>query len=342
MAVILNDSELERLLGTVIVDGVRESIRPNSYILRLGSEGEFLNAGKEFSLGKGKKGIRIPPTESVALTALETVDFRSETVAQVYPGCALHGLISPTTDLSREGLVAATTQIDAGYCGTLNWTITNATNQERRFLHEERLFRLTILKLEEGEVPLRPYEGDYQKKTGYVRSLRKGAPAGMRESEWEDASVQGGPEALLDSLLKSGYPWHALARRLKSIDEQFEVVSEEYARIDDKLGKLSADVDGIRRTQSEVMNALPLTVTKALEDQATALQNRWMLISGSAVVALVGLVLTVTGNDRAFGFVKTHGALLGMLMIIVAAATIIAIVGRKKSPPDAQRRNDKG
>lgn len=47
MAKVLNDIELTRLLGTAIVDGDESSIRPNSYILRLGAQGEFLNTGKE-------------------------------------------------------------------------------------------------------------------------------------------------------------------------------------------------------------------------------------------------------------------------------------------------------
>src|SRR6266516_522315 len=86
----------------------------------------------------------------------------------------------------------------------------NSSNEERRFLYGERLYRLAILKLEAGEVPVKFYEGDYQGQTGYVRSQRKGAPVGMRESEWADSTVEGGPEALLDNLMKSGYPWHVL------------------------------------------------------------------------------------------------------------------------------------
>ena len=57
MATILNDTELKKLIGNIIIDGDPTSIRPNSYILRLGNEGEFLNAGKVFTLGKSKKGI---------------------------------------------------------------------------------------------------------------------------------------------------------------------------------------------------------------------------------------------------------------------------------------------
>jgi len=50
VATILNDVEIKRLIGTVIVDGDPLCIRPNAYVLRLGSKGEFLNTGKEFEL----------------------------------------------------------------------------------------------------------------------------------------------------------------------------------------------------------------------------------------------------------------------------------------------------
>ena len=69
MPKVLNDAELLRLLGTVIVDGDPGCIRPNAYVLRLGSTGEFLNTGKEFDLSKEKKGLRIQPGHAVGVTA---------------------------------------------------------------------------------------------------------------------------------------------------------------------------------------------------------------------------------------------------------------------------------
>ena len=80
MAELLNDVEIRRILGTVIQDGVEDSVRPNSYVLRLGSAGEFITTGKEFDLGREpnkKKGIKVSPGQFVALTALETIDFTS-------------------------------------------------------------------------------------------------------------------------------------------------------------------------------------------------------------------------------------------------------------------------
>ena len=219
MATILNDKELEKLFGTVIKDADKSCVRPNSYILRLGANGAFINTGKEFEL-KENNGIRLAPAHAVGITALETIDFSQDTVNKIFPECDLHGFLSPTTDLSREGLIAPSTQIDAGYKGTLNWTITNPSGKTAEFVYGERLFRMTIVRLEKGERPELPYQGDYQEKQGYVPSRRRGAPKGMKESDWESAGVDGGPEEKLEELINSGYPWDILGTGLKTVTNE--------------------------------------------------------------------------------------------------------------------------
>lgn len=314
MATVLNDVEIAKLIGTVIHDGDSKSIRPNAYVLRLGGSGEFINTGKAFTLGEAKKGIRVQPGHSVAVTALETVDFRREAVQKIYPDADLHALISPTTDLSREGIVAPTTQVDAGYHGTFNWTLTNTASVERRFLYRERLFRLTILRLDPGERPERPYVGHYQGRTGYVPSQRRGAPVGMRDEEWEDAQGTGSPEDLLDSLLKSGFPWHVLGQRLKLIDQQFKSVTQEYADIREAIDRLTTDVYAIRDRQGE----MPATVRSVLREEAGALQHRWLIGSGSLLVGAVGLVLGLTSNPTLLAFVRQNGGLIGVALLALS------------------------
>ena len=319
MADLLNDVEIRRLLDTVIVDGDADSIRPNSYVLRLGAEGEFISTGKPFEIGSSrKKGIRVQPGHSVGVTALETIDFRTEAVHKIYPDHDLHGIISPTTDLSREGIVAPTTQVDAGYHGTLNWTLTNTSSEERRFLHRERLFRLTIFKLADGERPETSYAGDYQSRTGYVRSQRRGAPVGMKESEWEDAQTKGSPEDILDNLLKAGYPWHSLGQRLKLIDTQFKSVTEEYANIRESIDNLGSDVYRINDRQGKMSD----TVRQILREESSALQNRWLLGAGSLLVAVVGLGLTTASNANALAFLERHGVLVGLGLIVLAVGIL--------------------
>ncbi len=317
MATILNDEEIKKLIGKVIIDGDQSSIRPNAYILRLGCTGEFLNVGKEFTLGKSKKGIQIPPGHSAALTALEGIDFSRETVHQLYPDNDLHGFISPTTDLAREGIVAMTAQVDAGYKGTLNWTVSNTSNEERRFIYGERLFRLTIFKLGKGETPSNPYQGDYQGQTGYVRSRRKGPPVGMRSDEWETPIVEGSPEMLLDNLMKSGYPWHALGQRLKIIDQEFKAVTEEYGQIHDSISKLNREMEDLTQQSQKNASSLPATIRSVLHEEAGVLQNRWLIATAAMLVGFVGLALSFASNATAFNFLKNNGAWIGLVLVIV-------------------------
>ena len=216
MATILNDTELKKLIGTVIKGGDQSCVRPNSYILRLGSDGTFINTEKEFKIND-KKGIRLVAGHSVGITALETIDFSQDTVKKIFSECDLHGFISPTTDLSREGINAASTQIDAGYKGTLNWTLANTSGKVAEFVHGEKLFRLTIIRLEKGERPEFPYKGDYQDKKGYVSSKRSSAPRGMKKSDWVEAFKDDGPEGKLEELINLGYPWNILGTRLKEL-----------------------------------------------------------------------------------------------------------------------------
>lgn len=325
MATILNDTEIKRLLGKVIVDGDPSCIRPNSYVLRLGAVGEFLNTNKEFEIGHKKKGLRIQPGHSVGVTSLETLDFRRETVHAFYPGNDLYAILSPTTDLSREGLVAPTTQVDAGFNGTLNWTITNTSSEERKFVHGERIYRITMFRLEKGETPEHLYTGSYQSQMGYVRSKRTGAPIGMKDAEWEDAFAKGGPEDLLDNLIRSGYPWHILGSRLKEIDQQFKTVTEEYADVHDSINELSEHINAIREKQNDISE----TVRKVLRDETGSLQNRWLIGAGSLLLGFLGMGLTAATSTMVLDFIKANGSIIGSAFIFAAIVTLI-ILSRQK------------
>ncbi|MBI4777772.1 hypothetical protein HY792_02470 [Candidatus Desantisbacteria bacterium] len=293
--------------------------------MRIGSVGEFLNTGKEFDIGKEKKGIRIQPSHLVGITAYKTLDFRREVVHGIFPGHDLHGIVSPTTNLSREGIIAPTTQVDAGYHGTLNWTLTNASSTERHFIHKECIYRLMIFKLEEEESPEYLYSGDYQSQIGYVRSRRADAPVGMKKTEWEDAFVEGGPEDMLEHLISCGYPWHILGSRLKEIDQQFKSVTEEYSDIYNAISNLSGQVEQIRERQSDT----PETVRKVLREEASSLQNRWLIGVGSLFLGFLGIGLSVSANTTIWNFLKQYDISIGIMSIAVAAV-VLALISRQK------------
>lgn len=336
MAELLNDQELRQILGTVIQDGDESSVRPNSYVLRLGGAGEFLTTGKEFALGakpENKKGIKVSPGQSVALTAFELIDFTRETVEKHFPNCDLHALISPTTDLQREGVVAPTTQIDAGYKGTLNWTLSNSSSEERRFVYKERLFRLAIFKLAKGERPDVLYGGAYQGKTGYVRSERSGAPVGIRATDWVDSTTKEGPDALLDRVIQSGFPWNALGTRLKTIDDQFKSVTNEYAEIHESMGQMGKELDEIRKDVESIhaaQDGISGQVRQVVREEVPAMQDRWILLMGSGLLALMGIVIAVLNSEFAIGLFKRHGVWIGILLAIVSVGILFWRLLREK------------
>ena len=260
------------------------------------------------------------------MTALETIDFTRETVQQHFPECDLHAFISPTTDLQRESVSAPTTQVDAGYRGTLNWTLTNTSSEERRFVRKERLFRLTILKLAEGERPDDLYEGSYQNREGYVRSERSGAPVGMRQDEWEDSTTKEGPDALLKQLINSGFPWNALGRRLKTIDDQFQTVTHEYSDIRDSIKRLETEVEKTARAQDSLTDR----IRQVVRDELPAHQDRWMILSAGMLAVLMGTGVSVVSTESALNFLLEYGGLVGLGIVLVGAGLLAWQVRRRR------------
>lgn len=325
MAKILSDRDLQKLLGESIIGADSSCLRPNSYILRLGSKGEFINTEKKFEISElgRKRGIKLQPGHAIGITSLETIDFRPETVEGIYPGCNLHGILSPTTDLSREGIMAATTQIDAGYRGTLNWTMTNNSNKETQFLYGEKIYRLTIFLLEEGEKPEKLYAGDYQEKIGYIRSQRKGAPQGMRETEWEHAFKKDGPEEKIDEIINAGgYPWNIIGPKLKEIGQKFETVSKEYADIRDSVSKIEVQI-------GKISNEIPDKVRGILRDESENERSKLLSRAGLILLGLLGLAMTAISNEWFFNFIKSNVGIIGLVIIVIAVALFSWINKRK-------------
>lgn len=330
MATILNDQEIEKLLGSIIVHGEKAFIRPNSYILRIGKSGEYLNTNKKFTIGVDEKtgGIKIPPGHSVGLTSYEDIDFTRETVHKIFPGNDLHALITPTTDLSREGIVAPATQIDAGWNGTLNWTLANTSNKERRYLYKTKVFRMTIIKLSNDEIPLNPYDGDYQKQFGYVKSKRFDAPTGMEDNEWETAFHKGGPEDLLEILSRSGPPWDKLAKSLRIIDDKFEAVTDEYRDIKKSIDALKKEVGTVCSDQKGLSEKMETAVGKVIDRRFPDWQSHWWNNLGKFFVGFLGIAIAVFSTEKIMSSVKQYGLYVGLIMLV--AAIIFHFSTRKK------------
>jgi len=84
MAKVLADRDIERLLGSAILDANKERINPNGIELCLGKHVHFLSTGEEMELGPGTF-LKVSPGETVSIASLESLAFRSETVQTLFP-----------------------------------------------------------------------------------------------------------------------------------------------------------------------------------------------------------------------------------------------------------------
>ncbi len=270
MAQILSDRQLARLLNTCILNASAESIKSNSYELRLGNHVRFMSTAEEKEVLQGQF-VEIPPGEFVTISSLERIDFRKDTVSQVLADSMLMGLITPTTTMMREGFLFAATKIDAGFCGVLNWGIRNSTINPIVLKHGEKLFKLTIFKLDEDEIPEVPYGGRetdyYQDAEGITRSARM-LPADIPEKLLVQRT-----ERKIDptrQLQEAGYPFSHIGTELINLQGKFEVVSTDVRLLKDEFQKLdtslSNKIEKETTTLSGKVNGLGDSLAKKLEE----------------------------------------------------------------------------
>lgn len=249
MAEMLPDREIKKLIGTIIEKGNDNCIKSSSYILRLGAGVRFFSTEERCEI-KDDEYLEIDPGETVQVHALENINFR-EPVQDIYHGYQLAGLITPTTTMMREGFLFATTKIEPGYKGTLNWTIRNSSNKPIILKYGEEIFKLTILKLSKEETP-EMLSGDnkesdiYHDKYGLVGSKRRQYVDVYPKKIIKSCADKRDPRK---ELKQAGYPFDYISTQLTDLHGRWEVVSKDVALLKEELrrevGIISKNIDGI-------------------------------------------------------------------------------------------------
>jgi len=177
MAKVLPDREIKDLLGTAILGGSADCIRVNSYEVRLGHKARFDSTGEEVEILDGHF-LEIEPGDFVSVESLEKFDLSAATTGAVGKGNGIFAWITPTTTMMREGFLFASTKVDAGYKGNLNWGIRNSSIKTVKLQQGEHLFKLTFMELSEGERPDKFYGDDkqdrYQDTSGIIGEINPG------------------------------------------------------------------------------------------------------------------------------------------------------------------------
>jgi len=200
----------------------------------------------------------------------------------------LMALITPTTTMMREGISQATTKIDAGFHGHLNWRLRNGSTKELIIQFGEPIFKLTIFLLDRDESPEVAYgdrEGDhYQDTDGIKRSARR-IPADIGKSKIISSSFD-----KLDpkkQLREAGYPFDHIGTELTELHGKFEVVSKDVMLLKDQFEKRTDELSGkIEQETRSLSNKLDESRKTLLEKVESLFDRKFLRIVG----VIVGII----------------------------------------------------
>jgi len=243
VATILPDREIKALIGKVIVNGSEECVRVNSYEVRLGHKAHFDSTGEEMDIPDGHF-LEIEPGDFVSVESFEKLDLRLATLESIGKPSGVFAWITPTTTMMREGFLFASTKVDAGYRGTLNWGIRNSSIKPIRLKQGERLFKLTLIELNPDEKPEKFYgehkEDHYQDTSGIRESAR------MIPVDLSDRLLVRRTQRKIDpikQLTQAGHPFNHIGTELIELQGKFEVVSKDVALLRNGLDNLQKVIE---------------------------------------------------------------------------------------------------
>jgi deoxycytidine triphosphate deaminase len=297
MAKVLPDREIALLIGKAIIGGSQDCIRVNSYEVRLGRKALFDSTGEEVEIAPGSY-LEIDPGDLVAVESLEKFDFSADAMRSLSKPNGVFGWITPTTTMMREGFLFASTKVDAGYRGNLNWSIRNSSIKPIRLQYGERIFKLTIMELDADERP--------QKFYGENEQDRYQDTSGIRESaRLIQANI---PEKLLVHRTKSkvepikqleqaGHPFNHIGTELRLLHGKWDIVSTSVGAMKTELDalqksietKIDAESNSISATISGLPDKIDSKMRSAFADQFGLYFDQRMQTVYGTVLTLVAL-----------------------------------------------------
>ncbi len=297
MANVLPDREIKALLAKVILGGSAECIRVNSYEVRLGHKARFDSTGEDVEIPDGNF-LEIEPGDFVTVESLEKFDLSAETTKAIGKGNGIFAWITPTTTMMREGFLFASTKVDAGYKGNLNWGIRNSSIKIVKLQQGEHLFKLTFMELSEGERPDKFYGDDkqdrYQDTSGIRESVR------LIPADIPDRLVVRRSQRKIDpikQLTQAGYPFNHIGTELIAIQGQFKIVSEDVALVkngfDGLEKKIEAETKSLSGSIAGLGDQLENKVRKVFGEQFGLYFDQRMMRVYGTVATIVSLCLAL-------------------------------------------------
>lgn len=290
---ILPDRDIRRLLRDVIAGGDPNLINPNGIELRLGKSIRFLSTGEEKEL-EPDQFLKVCPGETVPISSLEKIDFSRETVQIHFPKCMLMAFITPTTTMMREGILQASTKVDAGFRGNLNWGLRNGSAKDLIVQYGEPIFKLTLFCLDQTESPEVSYG---ERPTHQYQDTKRRIPADINKKQLICSSFdQLDPKK---QLREAGYPFDHIGSELVRLDGKFEMVSRDVALLKTEFEQRTKELSGKIESETKSLGTkLDETKTSLLEKVGVLFHQRFTkaasIIVGAIPLMYAGVVFLQT------------------------------------------------
>lgn len=155
---ILVDEELEKVIGTIILNGDIKYVQPASYDIRVGNEIYFPERGERKEIKKGDIE-HLQPFESALIKTIEEINLPKNMV----------GLMQPSSKLSTRGLIYTGGSIDPGYEGCLWVSLRNMAPRYEEIEYEQPIASIHLIKFEKGKEVIKGYAEEH----GRIDTLSK-------------------------------------------------------------------------------------------------------------------------------------------------------------------------
>jgi deoxycytidine triphosphate deaminase len=291
---ILADRDLMRLLNKCLLQGHQDFVKANTYELRLGGKARFRNTDERVSLVAGEY-LEVGPGETVDLTSLEVIDFRSDTVTEIFPGKALMGLLTNRTTLMREGISFPATKIDPGFYGTLDWVFKNHEFQAVILPYGEPLVNLVVFQLSAGERPDFQYghrSSDYYQGSSGLKASGRQLPAQIPDGLIKRQTRR--PADAAKRIHEYGPPLSWVGDELDTITRQFQLLKTEVEGFIPKMEQAITARFNKAYAYMAALGGLLVALIQILRD-AEAAWIPWLIGGLSLILLLLVLVVGRAG-----------------------------------------------
>ncbi len=207
----LLDAELEKEIGTIILNGDKRYVQPASYDIRVGTEIYFPERGERKEIKKGEIE-HLQPFESAVIKTIEEIKLPKN----------MAGLLQPRSKLSTLGLMYTGGFIDPGYGGYIWVSIRNMAPRHEEIEYGQAIASIQIIKFREGREVMKGYAEEH----GQIDTLSKDRRPPM-------------PERTL-------YDWIKMSSKLDDVDTKVSSIEIKVDHVNKALfGVVYATVAGI-------------------------------------------------------------------------------------------------